>query len=142
MWDWFKHNETAMEWLGAISIVMFLGTLIAVPILVARIPHDYFVRSSDAESSFRQLHPALAVLLLIAKNLLGVILLVAGITMLVLPGQGLLTLLLGLMLINFPGKKSLEWKLIRNKKVLNAVNWIRQKAGRPAMLTEPEGARS
>lgn len=136
MWDWFKHNETAMEWLGALSLITFVASLVAVPMVVARIPEDYFVRPSDAEESFRHRHPAVRVLLLVAKNLLGVVLLLAGIMMLVVPGQGVLTILLGLMLISFPGKRKLELALIRSKGVLNAVNWMRSKAGRPALKVE------
>jgi hypothetical protein len=51
--------------------------------------------------------------------------------MLVLPGQGLLTILIGLVLVNFPGKYYLERKVIEQKKVLATMNWIRGKANRP-----------
>lgn len=136
MWDWFKQNETAMEWLGALSLITFVASLVAVPMVVARIPENYFTRAHDAEESFRHRHPVVKVLLLIAKNLLGVVLLLAGILMLVAPGQGVLTILLGLMLISFPGKRKLEHSLIRSRGVLNAVNWMRRKAGRPALKVE------
>lgn len=130
MLEWFKHNETVLEWLGALSAISFLGSLIAVPVLVARIPEDYFCRSRDTEHSFRHRHPIAVVIVLIIKNVLGFFVLLSGIAMLVLPGQGLLTVLLGLMLLNFPGKRRLEMTLIRNRNVLSAVNWIRHKAGR------------
>ena len=60
-----------------------------------------FVRRSLADW---QRYPVLRPLLLIAKNLLGFVLIVAGIAMLVLPGQGLLTIVVGVVLMNFPGR--------------------------------------
>jgi len=40
--EWFQANDTVLWWLGGISLVTFVGTLIAVPIVVIRIPSDYF----------------------------------------------------------------------------------------------------
>ena len=67
----------------------------------------------------------------LAKNLLGVAFILAGVAMLVLPGQGLLTILLGLGLTNFPGKYALEQRLVARPSVRWALDQIRQKAGRP-----------
>ena len=72
------------------------------------------------------------------KNATGGLFLIAGIAMLVLPGQGLLTILIGLMLIDFPGKRRFELALIRRRHVLNAVNWMRQKSGRDPLLVSNE----
>ena len=74
---------------------------------------------------------------LILKNLLGAILVTGGLIMFVTPGQGILTLLIGLLLLNFPGKRRLEIRLIRMKPLKRAVDWIRHKAGhRPIVLPE------
>jgi UPF0716 family protein affecting phage T7 exclusion len=78
----------------------------------------------------------------VLKNLIGAVLLVGGIAMLVLPGQGLLTMLLGLSLINFPGKFWLERKLIQRRAVHRSVNWIRRKGGSEPMVVPSQGARS
>lgn len=64
----------------------------------------------------------------IAKILIGVFLLLCGIAMLVLPGQGLLTILIGLSLIPFPGKHKLEQTILSRKSVRSSLNWIRTKA--------------
>jgi hypothetical protein len=68
------------------------------------------------------------------KNLLGIIFLCAGFLMLFLPGQGLLTLLVGLMIMNYPGKYALERWLIQRPFVLPAVNWLRAKYDHPPLL--------
>jgi len=76
-------------------------------------------------------------MLLIGKNALGYILVVAGIIMLVLPGQGIFTILIGIMLLNFPGKYQLERWLATRGPVLRSINWLRQRAGRAPLV--PDG---
>jgi hypothetical protein len=61
---------------------------------------------------------------------------VAGIAMLVLPGQGVLTMLLGVMLMNFPGKYELERQIIQQPTILKALNWMRRRANRPDLIVE------
>ena len=67
------------------------------------------------------------------KNLLGLLLVLAGLVMLVTPGQGLITLLVGLMIMNYPGKYKLERWLVMRPKVLPAVNWLRAKFNHPPL---------
>lgn len=112
------------------SVVTFVGTLIAVPWLLVRLPSDYFVRESREPTMFGRAHPVVRVILIVIKNLLGGVFILGGIAMLVLPGQGILTILLGVSLIDFPGKFTLERKLIRRRAVHASINWIRGKGGK------------
>ena len=129
--DWFREHATLLSWLAALSVVAFIGTLVSIPALVIQIPEDYFLHKrrppavGSADDSLR--HLALKGI----KNVIGVLFVLAGLIMLVLPGQGLLTILIGLMLMNFPGKYALQRSLIRKKPVLAAVNRLRTRAGRP-----------
>jgi hypothetical protein len=127
------ENESLLWILGTVSVVTFVGTLIAVPVLVARIPTDYFSTPRRHATAWDERHPFLRVTGLVAKNVLGALLIVAGIGMLVLPGQGILTILMGIVLTDFPGKYRLERWLIRRRAVRRAVNWIRRKAGQAAI---------
>ena len=68
----------------------------------------------------------------------GMGLIVAGVAMLFIPGQGVLTILIGIMLMNFPGKHALERWLIRRRPIFRSVNWMRAKSGRPPLLLPPE----
>jgi hypothetical protein len=71
--------------------------------------------------------------------MLGAILVAAGLAMLMLPGQGILTILIGLGVMNFPGKYRLERWIISRPTVLKAVNWIRSKSHHPPLvMTEDE----
>ncbi len=130
MLQWFKDNEALAWWLGIGSIVMFVGSLLMMPWLAARIPADYFTNEKRPPSPLVRKYPALKWPLLIARNLLGVLLVIAGVAMLLLPGQGILAILLGLMLVNFPGKYRLERWFIRKPKVNKAINWLRRKSHR------------
>lgn len=59
---------------------------------------------------------------------------VAGILMLALPGQGLLTIIIGLVLMDFPGKYYAERWVISRHSILLSINWIRKKADKPALV--------
>ncbi|MDA0807330.1 MAG: FMN-binding protein [Planctomycetota bacterium] len=127
---WGTEYKAALQWLTASSVVFFVGSLLAVPWLVARIPTDYFMPKSERHRLFRHRHPVVSLLGHFFKNLLGGVLLLAGVAMLILPGQGLLTILLGIMLIDFPGKRRLEILIIRRRAIGRVVCWIRRRAGR------------
>ncbi|NUN50292.1 MAG: hypothetical protein HUU15_15880 [Candidatus Brocadiae bacterium] len=114
--------------LGAASYFL---ALVIVPILIARMPADYFV---DDRPLVSRRHPVLRLLLLALKNLIGLAMIVAGIILIPLPGQGFLTLLLGLTLVNFPGKRSLERKLVAWSPIRRVVQWIRLRAGKPPLV--------
>lgn len=129
--SWIDRHETLVWSLTLVSVVTFVVTLIAIPILIARIPADYFVRRPVRDWPARR--PAVHLLVVLCKNALGVILVLAGVAMLVLPGQGLLTMLAGIMLLDFPGKRRWERWLIRRRPILTAANWIRARHNRPAL---------
>ena len=134
MLEWLGAHETLLWWLGAGSLVMFAGSLAAVPVLVARIPVDYFAADRRPRGRDIARHPALRALLIVLKNLLGLVLLPMGIAMLVLPGQGLLTILVALLLLDFPGKRKLEKKIVRTPTVHKTMDAIRRRAGQPPLL--------
>ena len=117
------------------SLILFVGSILLIPVLVSRVRMDYFVNPSEGNSeSWMNRHPSAKLGLFVVKNLLGITLLIPGLIMLVLPGQGIITVLIALTLLDFPGKRSLEIRLIRQKHVQTAFNWIRQRAGKPPIM--------
>jgi hypothetical protein len=80
-----------------------------------------------------QHRPVLRSSLLIAKNVLGIVLVIAGVLMLLVPGQGLLTIVAGLILLDFPGKFDLERRLATQRHVWRSINWLRKRFGRTAL---------
>jgi hypothetical protein len=138
MWErFFSDNAGWLVSMGVASAVMFVGSLLLIPVLVIRMRADYFVERHPEKPAFADAHPVLRWSFLLLKNLLGVVLLVLGIAMLVGPGQGLLTMLLSFSLLNFPGKRRLEIRLLKLPGLLPAINRVRQRAGRdPVLLPE------
>jgi hypothetical protein len=140
MFEWIRSHDVILWWLASASVVMFLGTLIAVPVLVARIPPDYFVHRSRRRVPWDDQHPIIRVILLGMKNAFGALFVVVGISMLVLPGQGVLTVVIGLMLLDFPGKFALERWLVSRRTVGRVIGWLRRRAGRPPLQLPGERA--
>jgi len=131
--DWAKSNETLLWCLGAGSVALFLLTPVAVAWAIVRLPEDHFVNKRRQPLESWQDRPVLRGTLLVAKNFLGSVLLVAGVLMLLMPGQGLLTIVAGLILLNFPGKFRLERRLATQRHVWKSINWLRKRFGRPAL---------
>ena len=127
-------NIAILWWLGILSVVTFVGTLTIIPVLVIRLPANYFMYEERWQLPQRWPRVTLRLLGLLGKNLLGLIFIVAGLVMLVLPGQGIITILIGVMLTNFPGKRTLEQRLVQQPAVLRTLNWIRAKADQPPLV--------
>src|SRR5690349_736128 len=100
--------------LGVVSVVAFVATALLVPLALARMPKDYFIREPGARHT--------PLVLRVLKNALGAILVLLGVAMLVLPGQGLITIALGLGLVDFPGRRRFELAVISRPAVLKSVN--------------------
>lgn len=134
--EWLQTYEVYFWWLFAFSILTFIGTLIAVPMLLVRIPHDYFAHEKREVMSRANHHILIQAILVIIKNTVGVILLTLGIIMLVTPGQGIITILAGMMLLNYPGKYRLERWIVSRPSVFRSINWFRQRAGRGPLVLD------
>lgn len=115
--------------LAVFSVLTFAGSLLVIPLVAARIPADYFCADRRGKTQWRKRRPGLRMIVLILKNMLGLVLFLAGVLMLFLPGQGLLTIFLGIMLMDFPGKYRLERYIISRGPVLRGINWFRKRSG-------------
>jgi hypothetical protein len=125
-------SKDILSGLVILSIVGFIGSLIAIPLILVRLPPNYF-DERHPRKWMENHHPVLRLIGHILKNVVGFVLVAAGIAMLVLPGQGLLTMLIGISLVDFPGKRQLERKLIGQPAVLNTINKVREKFGQPPL---------
>jgi hypothetical protein len=132
----YISTETLVA-LTVLSIVFFVGSLIAIPFILVRLPADFFdVRVP--RPWMEDHHPVLRVLGHLVKNAVGAIFLFAGFLMLFLPGQGILTMLIGISMLDFPGKRNVEAKLIGQPAVLNTINGMREKFGKPPLIIAPD----
>ncbi len=131
------EHEMLLGFIAFASLFLFIATLFVLPWLVALIPSDYFLTKRRRPAQWKQVHPLLRYAVLALKNLAGVIIFLAGIAMLLTPGQGLLSILLGLMLMDYPGKFQLERQIITRLKLLRFMNWLRRRQKKPPLLLEP-----
>jgi len=129
----YKNELIILAWLSA---ALLLVSIAVIPWVVIKIPEDYFHERYRVRVSKKSGHPLFAQLLTGLKNLIGFIFVIFGILMLVLPGQGILTILMGLFLMNFPGKYRLERKVVSLPQVLKSLDWIRAKANKPPLVIE------
>ena len=122
-------------WIFCASVATFVASVVTLPILVVRMPADYFVGDGSG-GRWAAHHPLVRVTVLIVKNLVGGLFVAAGIVMLFMPGQGILTILIGLSLLDLPGKRDLERRLVGSPAVFGAISVIRARAGRPPLRLE------
>lgn len=127
-------HEDLFFWLTIASSLGFIASLLFIPWLVIQIPDDYFSHKKRHQNRWEKYPPAMRYMLIMIKNLLGAIIVLAGIAMLVLPGQGIITILLGIFFMNFPGKYKLELWIIKRPAILKSINWIRAKANHSPLI--------
>lgn len=121
-----------------IGVGVFLGSLLlsfaAIAIVMIKIPANYF--SSHYVQDFLPGSPWIVRWgAVIAKNLFGMFLIGLGIILSLpgVPGQGILTILLGLIMMDIPGKRPIEARIIKRPTVLAAINSLRQRYGKPEL---------
>ena len=125
----FNLYKNLIFWFGSIFLFVFIFSLISIKWLVALIPEDYFINKKDSKIKNNSL--VAWYFFLILRNLVGYSLILGGIVMLVLPGQGLFTIIIGLILSNYPGKYYIEKKFIAIPSILKSINWLRKKSNKP-----------
>ena len=120
-----------------LSAVTFAISLAVVCFIMIRIPADYFQKDRPRDL-WTERHPAVRFLGVFTKNVLGLLLVGLGILMSIpgVPGQGILTILLGIMLLDFPGKSNLEHRLVSRPHVLKAINRLRRRFGRSSLVLD------
>ena len=104
----------------------FIFSLVSIKWLVSLIPSDYFINKKP--SKFKSKYPVMWLVSMIIKNLIGYVLIIGGILMLILPGQGLFTIFIGLIMSNYPGKYFIERKFIAIPSVFKTINWLRKRS--------------
>jgi hypothetical protein len=140
MWEWATEfwaslTLTRLLFAGCLFVASVVLSLVIVGIVMVKIPENYFSSHYQHDflpnSSWMTRWGAV-----VAKNIAGLVLVIAGIIMLVGPGQGILTILIGLILMDIPGKRPLEARLIKRPVILAAVNNFRAKYHKPPLVMD------
>ena len=130
--DLIDDYKSIIFWLGLLSFLIFIFSLVTIKWLVALIPSDYFVSRKDTK--FKSEYPFIWLISMIIKNIIGYVLIIGGILMLLLPGQGLFTIFIGLMMSNYPGKYYIEKKFIAIPSILKTINWLRKQSNKEPII--------
>jgi hypothetical protein len=126
----FLLSPTVLVGLTAFSIVTCVASLLGTSWVVRRLPVDYLLAEPD-----RIRPPGSSGVALVLRNVLGAVLLFLGVLMLVLPGQGLLTILAALAVMDFRGKRAFERRLMLRPRLFALINRFRLRAGVPRLLS-------
>lgn len=133
------HIPGLPVWASVLVIAMAMAavSIVVTAIALIYIPSDYFTDAA-AHRKVHYQHPIIRWAVRILRNILGWFLIALGIVLSFpgVPGQGLLTILLGVMLAEFPGKRRLEMKLIRMDRVRTAVDRLRARFGQPPLQVD------
>lgn len=139
MFDLLSDFFSAITWrsvlFGALIFVgSFLINLAIVSIILVKLPADHFSKSRKTKF-WSGPRPAIHAMKVIGKNIAGLLLVGLGIVLSLpgIPGQGLLTILLGVMLLDFPGRDRLEQKLLSKPSIVNTINRLRGRFGKPPL---------
>lgn len=124
----FIHNhEGLFLLLVTASIIGLIASLVLVPWMLIQIPHDYFSHKKRQKHQWRNQPPIVRLLFFLIKNILGVVFIISGIIMLFIPGQGIITIIIGVILTDFPYKYKIERWIIKHPTILKSINQLRKK---------------
>jgi hypothetical protein len=112
---------------AVLSVLAFLLGIFLMPVVLTRLPADHFVRTSSRPEIPKTVG---RLFLFVLRNTAGALLVLLGLALLVLPGQGILTIIVGVMLLDLPRKRAFVLRLIGRPRVLRAINGLRARAGR------------
>lgn len=115
-----------MGWVAVFSALTFVISLLFIPFIIGKMPADIFLKV-ESRSVSRNYYSPRYLLFFLLKNVVAIFLLLCGFIMLFIPGQGLLTMLVGLLLLSFPGKQRVILNLLGRQSIKKSLNWIRVK---------------
>ena len=126
--EWAGEHTLLFACIGTGSLILYLGALLMIPFLVRRVDADFFIHMQEVADGVRP-PPDHHILRVIIQNIIGGCVMLAGFIMLFIPGQGLLTMFFGLLLITYPGKRAMVLSIVRHPSIAKGINWLRRRHG-------------
>lgn len=129
-------QQGGLWWGIGLSVALAIGSVALAVTIIVRWPADHFVR--DYAAGAAKQHVVMRTLALIAKNVLGGVVVLLGFVMALpgIPGQGLLMMIVGVTILDFPGKRRLERRLIARPRILRSINSLRARFNRAPLVME------
>ena len=126
--EWLASYSSILIGIGGLSILILMFSIIGLGWFISQIPEDYFIHEKRQAKNWDQYSSETRMMMIIVKNVIGIVMLISGLLLLILPGQGILTMIIGILLIDYPGKFKLEQKIISIPSVFRGLNWFRAKS--------------
>ena len=142
MIEWLTNFWETLTWSRILwgSLITLVSVVITYGLIIyglVKIPADYFSSSYyEKRATESSQHFFLRWGAAIVKNIVGFLLIVAGVIMIFTPGPGVPTILLGLIVMDFPGKRPLEANLIKRPAVLSTINHLRSRYNKPPLIID------
>lgn len=140
MGNWLMQFVPELTWQNAILgallfVVTFAASSALVSFVLVRLPADFF-HPSNERNILVDRHHVIRWSGIVVKNMVGFALVMIGIIMSIpgVPGPGFLTILFGIALLDFPGKRALEYKIVSRPRVFQAINSLRRKFDKPPLV--------
>lgn len=130
IFDWVSQHKLLLGTVAGLSTGLLLISIIATPWLVAQLPANYLLPGKTKPPR----HPVVHFAIVSSGTLIGSTLILLGLIMLVMPGPGLITLLLGISICSFPGKGRLFRHIASRDSVFASLNWMRRRHGKAALI--------
>lgn len=122
---WINQHAFLLSIVGMVSLLLLLVSVVGAPWAIARLPSDYLLKPRTHRPGPRYLIVAFI------RSLLGFALIATGLVMLVTPGPGLVLLIVGISVSEFPGKHHLLLYVATQPRVFQSLNWMRNRHGKP-----------
>lgn len=129
---WMTQYSSEIALIGLFSFLLLAASLLATPWILAKLPSDYFATTPTASQ-----RSVTRLLLSTVKTILGLLMILTGFIMMITPGPGLVCLVLGMALVEIPGKHLVLQKLVSRPSVFSTLNWLRKKADKTPFILPP-----
>lgn len=122
--------QSVLPFFAGLSVITFCISLLCIPWLVSKLPQNYFQNPKNRKETIASQSTISAPIVFLLRNLIGFVLFTAGIAMLFLPGQGIITMIIGIGVMSFPYKQYLIYRATRPTSIQSTMDWIRKKTGK------------
>ena len=127
---WLSGHTLLLSILASVSTILLVTTIVAAPWAVSRLPADYLLQRLERDANQGLWYSLTSV----SRALLGLLVTLLGLVMLITPGPGIIMLLLGISIAEFPGRNRLLIYLATRPNVLSSLNWMRKRHGKPPFI--------
>jgi len=140
----FDVTWSSLLWGALLFFVASMASVGIIALVLVHLPVNHFQRNHRQQNSSKKLPFGMHWPMLIARNLLGLCIIALGVFLSLpgIPGQGILTILVGVMVLEFPGKRKIEAKLIGQPRVFGAINRLRCRFGKPPLVLDDQPKQS